>query len=81
MDAWWNWLWGYNFFMKRGVKKSDRELPEPASVVREETLEELFARIDAMRGDPIFPEGRKQNLAPVREYPWDERPSEEDRTL
>jgi hypothetical protein len=24
--------------------------------------------MDAMRGDPIFPEGRKQSLAPIREY-------------
>jgi len=30
--------------------------------------EEGFARIDAIKGDPIFPEGREQNLAPIREY-------------
>jgi len=24
--------------------------------------------MDAMRGDALFPEGRKQNLAPIREY-------------
>ena len=39
-------------------------LPEP----KKETVEEWFARIDALKGDPIFPEGRKQNLAPIREY-------------
>ena len=72
---------GYNLFMTQSNKKSDRELPEPASAARAETIEELFARIDAIGGDPLFPEGRKQNLAPVREYPWDERPSEEDPTL
>jgi hypothetical protein len=67
--------------MTHSNEKSDGELPEPASVAREETIEEWFARIDALRADPLFPEGRKQNLAPVREYPWDERPSEEDPTL
>jgi hypothetical protein len=67
--------------MTHSNEKSDRELPESASAARAEALEEWFARIDAMRGDPLFPEGRKQNLAPVREYPWDERPSEEDQTL
>jgi hypothetical protein len=67
--------------MTQSDKKSDRELPESASAERAETTEEWFARIDALRGDPLFPEGRKQNLAPVREYPWDERPSEEDRAL
>ena len=43
-------------------------LLEPVPEKREETVEEWFARIDALRGDPIFPEGRKQNLAPIREY-------------
>ena len=43
-------------------------LIEPLSSSRKESLEELFARMDAMGGDPIFPEGRKQNLAPIREY-------------
>ena len=43
-------------------------LLEPVSEAKKETLEEWFARIDALRGDPIFPEGRKQNLAPIREY-------------
>jgi hypothetical protein len=33
-----------------------------------ESPEEMFARMDAMGGDPLFPEGRKQNLAPIREY-------------
>jgi hypothetical protein len=36
--------------------------------VEKEALEEMFARMDAMGADPIFPEGRKQNLAPIREY-------------
>ena len=43
-------------------------LLEPVPEVKKETVEELFARMDAMGGDPIFPEGRKQNLAPIREY-------------
>jgi len=43
-------------------------LIEPLPPVEKESLEELFARMDAMGGDPIFPEGRKQNLAPIREY-------------
>lgn len=43
-------------------------LIEPLPPVEKETLEELFARMDAMGGDPLFPEGRKQNLAPIREY-------------
>jgi antitoxin VapB len=43
-------------------------LIEPAPPVEKESLEELFARMDAMGADPIFPEGRKQNLAPIREY-------------
>ena len=38
------------------------------SMVVKESPEELFARMDAMGADPIFPEGRKQNLAPIREY-------------
>jgi predicted lactoylglutathione lyase len=67
--------------MSQSDKKSDRELPNSASAAHIETIDELFARIDAMGGDPLFPEGRKQNLVPVREYPWDERPSEEDSTL
>ena len=43
-------------------------LLEPVPLHREESVEELFARMDAMGADPIFPEGRKQNLAPIREY-------------
>ena len=43
-------------------------LLEPVPDAKEESLEELFARMDAMGGDPIFPEGRKQNLTPIREY-------------
>ncbi len=43
-------------------------LLEPIVEVQNETVEEWFARMDAMGGDPIFPEGRKQNLAPIREY-------------
>jgi antitoxin VapB len=41
---------------------------EPVPETRKETVEEWFARIDALKGDPLFPEGRKQNLAPIREY-------------
>lgn len=33
-----------------------------------ESIEAWFARLDALGGDPIFPEGRKQNPAPIREY-------------
>jgi antitoxin VapB len=43
-------------------------LLEPVPETRKETVEEWFARIDALKGDPLFPEGRKQNLAPIREY-------------
>jgi antitoxin VapB len=43
-------------------------LIEPVPAIEKESLEELFARMDAMGADPIFPEGRKQNLAPIREY-------------
>ena len=43
-------------------------LLEPVPDAKKESMEELFARMDAMGGDPIFPEGRKQNLAPIREY-------------
>ena len=43
-------------------------LLEPVEEKRKETLEELFARMDAMGADPLFPEGRPQNLAPIREY-------------
>lgn len=43
-------------------------LIEPILEARRETIEELFVRMDAMKGDPLFPEGRKQNLTPIREY-------------
>jgi antitoxin VapB len=43
-------------------------LLEPVAQVEKESVEDWFARIDALRGDPIFPEGRKQNLAPIREH-------------
>jgi antitoxin VapB len=43
-------------------------LLEPVAEEKKETVEEWFARIDAIKGDPLFPEGRKQNLAPIREY-------------
>jgi len=43
-------------------------LLEPVPESKKESIEEWFARIDALKGDPIFPEGRKQNLAPIREY-------------
>jgi antitoxin VapB len=43
-------------------------LIEPVPAVENESPEELFARMDAMAADPIFPEGRKQNPAPIREY-------------
>jgi antitoxin VapB len=43
-------------------------LLEPVLEGGEESLEDLFARMDAMDADPIFPEVRKQNLAPIREY-------------
>ncbi len=43
-------------------------LLEPVLEARKESVEEWFARLDAIGGDPIFPEGRKQNLAPIREY-------------
>jgi antitoxin VapB len=43
-------------------------LLEPIPEETEESVEEWFARLDAIGGDPIFPEGRKQDLAPIREY-------------
>ena len=43
-------------------------LLEPVPETKKESVEEWFARIDALKGDPLFPEGRKQNLAPIREY-------------
>ena len=43
-------------------------LLEPVVETKKKSIEEWFATIDALKGDPIFPEGRKQNLAPIREY-------------
>jgi hypothetical protein len=43
-------------------------LLEPMPEMKKESVEEWFARIDALKGDPLFPEGRNQNLAPIREY-------------
>ena len=43
-------------------------LLEPVPEIKKETVEEWFARIDALKGDLLFPGGRKQNLAPIREY-------------
>jgi antitoxin VapB len=43
-------------------------LLEPIRETKKESVEEWFARIDALKGDPLFPEGRQQNLAPIREY-------------
>lgn len=43
-------------------------LLEPIVEKKEESIEEWFARLDELGGDSIFPEGRKQNLAPIREY-------------
>ena len=43
-------------------------LLEPISETPRESVEQWFEQMDAMKGDPIFPEGRKQNLAPIREY-------------
>jgi antitoxin VapB len=43
-------------------------LLEPVGQENKESAEEWFARIDALRGDPIFPQGRKQKPAPAREY-------------
>jgi antitoxin VapB len=52
----------------RVTRMGEGVLLEPVPDAEKESLEELFARMDAMGGDPIFPEGRKQNLAPIREY-------------
>jgi antitoxin VapB len=43
-------------------------LLEPLPEKRQETIDEWFARIDSLRGDPLFPKRRKQKLAPIREY-------------
>lgn len=52
----------------RATRMGAGVLLEPIEENREETLEEWFARIDAMRGGPIFPDGRGQGLAPIHEY-------------
>ena len=43
-------------------------LLEPLPTGRKKSAEQLFALMDSMGADPIFPEGRKQNLTPIREY-------------
>jgi antitoxin VapB len=43
-------------------------LIEPLLEATPESVEEWFARIDALRGDALFPEERNQPPAPVREY-------------
>jgi hypothetical protein len=40
----------------------------PTPQETEKTLKEWFARIDALRSDSNFPDGRKRNFAPIREY-------------
>jgi hypothetical protein len=52
-------LQAHNFVMARNDKKAETEAPEPASVVHDESPKELFARMDAMGADPIFPDGRR----------------------
>jgi antitoxin VapB len=43
-------------------------LLEPIAETGKESVEEWLARIDSLKGDPMFPEGRKQKLPPIREY-------------
>jgi antitoxin VapB len=43
-------------------------LLEPVPEKHKESVEEWFARLDAIGADPLFPRGRKQKLAPIREY-------------
>jgi antitoxin VapB len=43
-------------------------LLEPIEAEKQETAVEWIARIDELRGDALFPEGREQNLTPIREY-------------
>jgi antitoxin VapB len=43
-------------------------LLEPILETPKESVEQWFARMDAMKGDPILPNGRNQRLAPIREY-------------
>lgn len=40
-------------------------MPAVETEAVQETVEGWFARIDAIEGDPLFPEGRKQKLAPA----------------
>ncbi len=35
---------------------------------RKQEILEWFAEIDRLRGDSVFPDREKQNLAPIREY-------------
>ena len=43
-------------------------LLEPILETPRESVEQWFARIDSVKGDPILPNGRNQRLAPIREY-------------
>jgi len=43
-------------------------LIEPVPAAESNSVEEWFARIDALRGETLFPEERDQELAPIREY-------------
>jgi antitoxin VapB len=43
-------------------------LLEPIPETPKESVEQWFARMDAMKGDPILPNGRNQKLAPIRKY-------------
>jgi antitoxin VapB len=42
--------------------------PKPQVEETEESIQAWFAQLDAMGADPLFPEGRTQELAPIREY-------------
>jgi antitoxin VapB len=52
----------------RVTRRGAGVLLEPLPEIKKESVEEWFARIDALKGDPLFPEGRRPNLAPIREY-------------
>src|SRR5580704_13518617 len=56
-------------------------LLEPVSNAAKETAEEWFARIDGIKGDPIFPEGRKgaDLVAAMQASPYKETSLEPDR--
>jgi len=43
-------------------------LLEPVAESPAETVEDWFSRLDSMGADPIFPEGRTQDPASIREY-------------